>query len=131
MPEQEVKKRCTHIEFLDKNPKDLFSKMTEKFCGVVRLKDGTRDPRFFVNENKIKEFQNEIEKFAKQAKDSGNVDKFAKKALKVKSANILANITISSILLAICLPKLTFYLRKLITGSDAEPGLVTNASKAL
>ena len=29
-----------------------------------------------------------------------------------------------SILLAICLPKLTFYLRKLVTGSDAEPGLV-------
>lgn len=115
------------IEFLDKQPEELFSKLTEKFCGVSRLKNGVRDPRRFVNEKCIKEFQNEIEKFAKQAKESGNVDKFAQKALRVKSANIIANITISSILLAICLPKLTFYLRKLITGSDAEPGLIKNA----
>ena len=114
------------IEFLDKEPEELFSKLTEKFYGVSRLKNGVRDPRRFVNEKSIKEFQNEIEKFAKQAKESGNVDKFAQKALKVKSANIIANITISSILLAICLPKLTFYLRKLITGSDAEPGLIKN-----
>ena len=44
-----------------------------------------------------------------------------------KSGNIIANVVISSILLAICLPKLTFYLRKLVTGSDAEPGLIKNA----
>ncbi|MBQ7765185.1 hypothetical protein IJ384_07465 [bacterium] len=115
------------IEFLDNNPNEKFSKLAEEFCGVKRLKNGYRDPRVFIDENKIKSFQKEIEKFAKQAKESGNVDKFAQKALKVKSGNILANITISSILLAICLPKLTFYLRKLITGSDAEPGLVRNA----
>ena len=59
-----------------------------------------------------------------KAKKSNNIEKFAKKALCVKSANILANITLSSILLAICLPKLTFYLRKIVTGSDAEPGLI-------
>ena len=119
------------IEFLDNNPKTQFSILTEKYCGVERLENGTRDPRKFVNEKKIKEFQTEIEKFSKQAKESGNVDKFAKKALKVKSANILANITLSSILLAICLPKLTFYLRKLVTGSDAEPGLVKDSKNAL
>lgn len=119
------------IDFLDKNPKTQFSILTEKYCGVKRLENGIRDPRVFVNEKKIKEFQAEIEKFSKQAKESGNVDKFAKKALRVKSANIIANITLSSILLAICLPKLTFYLRKLITGSDAEPGLVKDNKKAL
>ena len=43
--------------------------------------------------------------------------------------NLVANIAISSILLAIGLPKLTFYLRKLITGSDAEPGLVQDGVK--
>jgi hypothetical protein len=115
------------IEFLDNNPLEKFSKLTEEFCGVKRLENGYRDPRVFVDEKKIKVFKNEIEKFVKQAKQSGDVDKFAKKALRVKSANILANITISSILLAVCLPKLTFYLRKLITGSDAEPGLVIKA----
>lgn len=112
------------IEFLDNKPQEKFTELTEKFCGVKRLKNGIRDPRTFVDEKKILEFKSEIEKFAKQAQESGNVEKFAKKALRVKSANILANIILSSILLAICLPKLTFYLRKLITGSDAEPGLV-------
>ena len=112
------------IEFLDKNPNSKFSKLTETFCGVKRLKNGSRDPRVFVNEKEILKFKNEIEKFKEQALKSNNVEKFAKKALYVKSFNILANITISSILLAIGLPKLTFYLRKLVTGNDAEPGLV-------
>ena len=119
------------IEFLDRYPNEKFSKLTEKFCGIARLENGARDPRCFVDEKKIINFQKEIENFTKQAEKSGNIEKFAKKALKVKSANILTNITISSILLAICLPKLTFYLRKLITGSDAEPGLVQNNKKSI
>ncbi len=112
------------IEFLDTKPDSTFSKLTEKYCGVKYLKNRIRDPREFVDEKKIKTFQAEIEKFAKQAKESVDVDKFAKKALKVKSANILANVGISSFLLAAALPKLTFVLRKKVTGSDAEPGLI-------
>ena len=112
------------IEFLDKNPDEKFSKFAEKFCGVKYLNNRTRDPRQFVNEKKIKAFQNEIEKFSKQAKESGNIEKYAKKALKVKSGNIVANVALSSFLLAVALPKITFILRKKITGSDAEPGLV-------
>ena len=114
------------IEFLDKKPDSQFAKLTQKYCGVKYLKNGVRDPREFVDESKISKFQQEIEKFAKQAKESGNIDKFAKKALKVKSANILANVGISSFLLAAALPKITFMLRKKVTGSDAEPGLVRN-----
>ncbi len=114
------------IEFLDKKPDSQFAKLTQKYCGVKYLKNGVRDPREFVDESKISKFQQEIEKFAKQAKESGNIDKFAKKALKVKSANILANVGISSFLLAAALPKVTFMLRKKVTGSDAEPGLVRN-----
>ena len=83
-----------------------------------------RDPRAFVNEDKILNLKKEIEKFAKQAKETGNVDSFAKKALRVKSGNILANVALSSFLLAVALPKATFILRKKVTGSDAEPGLV-------
>lgn len=120
----ELPKNDNIIEFIDRNPKSKFSKLTEQFCGVKRLKNGVRDPRFFVDEKKIIEFKNEIETFAKQSLESKDVDKYAKKALKIKSANILANIVLSSFLLAVCLPKLTFYLRKLITKSDAEPGLV-------
>ena len=114
------------IEFLDKNPNSQFAKLAEEFCGVKYLENKVRDPRAFVDEKKIADFQKEIESFAKQAKETGNIKKFGKKALYVKSGNILANVVISSILLAICLPKLTFYLRKLVTGSDAEPGLVKN-----
>ena len=115
------------IEFLDKNPNAKFSKLAEKFCGVKYLENGVRDPRRFVNEKEIEQFKKEIESFAKQAKNAKDPSKFARKALWVKSGNIVANVAISSILLAICLPKLTFYLRKLVTGSDAEPGLVKNA----
>ena len=114
------------IEFLDKNPNSQFAELAEEFCGVKYLENKVRDPRAFVDEKKIADFQKEIESFAKQAKETGNIKKFGKKALYVKSGNILANVVISSILLAICLPKLTFYLRKLVTGSDAEPGLVKN-----
>lgn len=112
------------IEFLDKNPKEKFSQFAEKFCGVKYLGNGVRDPRAFVNEDKINNLKNEIEKFAKLANKSGDIDKFAKKALMVKSGNILANVALSSFLLAIALPKATFILRKKITGSDAEPGLI-------
>ncbi len=112
------------VEFLDKNPEEKFSKLVSKYCGVNYLENGSRDPRSYVDEKKIKAFQKEIEKFAQQAKTSGDVDKFAKKALKVKSGNILANVAISSFLLAVALPKVTFMLRKKVTGSDAEPGLL-------
>ena len=112
------------IEFLDKNPNSKFAKLSEKYCGVRYLKNRVRDPRAFVDESRVQSFQKEIEKFAKQAAASGDVDKFAKKALVAKSANILANVGLSSFLLAVALPKLTFILRKKVTGSEAEPGLM-------
>lgn len=112
------------IEFLDNNPKSKFAKYAEKFCGVKYLDGGIRDPRAYVNEEKILNLKQEIENFARQAKDAGDVDSFAKKALRVKSGNIIANVALSSFLLAVALPKATFILRKKITGSDAEPGLV-------
>ena len=113
-----------YIEYLDKNPDSKISKLCEKYCGVKYLKNRVRDPREFVDEKKIGKFLDEMRKFSKAAAASGNVDKYAKKALKVKSANILANVGISSFLLAAVLPKVTFILRKKVTGSDAEPGLM-------
>lgn len=112
------------IEFLDRNPKSDFSKLCKKYCGVKYLKNNVRDPRVYIDEEKIKTFQEEIMKFSSEAKKEGNVDKFAKKALKIKSINIISNICISSFLLAAALPKITFILRKQFMGFDAEPGLV-------
>lgn len=111
------------IEYLDKNPDTKISKLCEKYCGVKYLKNRVRDPREYVDEKKIAGFLDEVRKFANDAKASQNVEKYAKKALRVKSANILANVGISSFLLAAVLPKVTFILRKKVTGSDAEPGL--------
>ena len=113
-----------YIEYLDKNPSSTISKLCEKYCGVKYLKNGVRDPRKYVDEKRIDLFLKELKNFAKQATESGNIEKYAKKALKVKCANILANVGISSLLLAAVLPNVTFLLRKKITGSDAEPGLM-------
>ena len=112
-----------YIEYLDKNPNSQVSKLCEKYCGVKYLKNGIRDPREYVDEKGIEKFLQEVKKFSQEAKASDNIEKYAKKALKVKSANILANVGISSLLLAVALPKVTFILRKKVTGSDAEPGL--------
>lgn len=114
------------IEFLDERPNEKFSELVGEFLNIKRLKNGARDPRKFVDEKKVADFKLELENFINQAKKSSNIENFAKKALRVKSFNILSNIIISSCLLAIGLPKLTFYLRKLITGSELEPGLVVD-----
>lgn len=112
------------IDFLDKNPDSKFAQFAEKYCGVKYLKNRIRDPRIYINEKKLMDFANELNNFKSAAQKSKNPVKFAKKALRVKSANILANIALSSFLLAFGLPKLTFVLRKLVTGSEAEPGLL-------
>ncbi len=112
------------FEYLDKKSDTKFSKLSEKYCGIKYLKNRIRDPREFVDEVRVMKFKEEIENFAKQARMSGDVEKYSRKALKVKSINILANVGISSFLLAAALPKLTFMLRKKVTGSDAEPGLI-------
>ena len=77
---------------MDKNPDTKISQLCEKYCGVKYLKNRVRDPREYVDEEKIGKFLNEVKKFANEAVASGDVDKYAQKALKVKSANILANV---------------------------------------
>ena len=114
------------IEFLDSKPNSQFSKLCEEYCDVKYLKNRIRDPREFVDKNKIINFMREVQKFSEEALKSKDIEKYAKKAIKVKSFNILLNLGISSALLAVALPKLIFFLRKKITGSDAEPGLIKN-----
>ena len=116
------------LDYIDNNPKSLFVKYANKFEKITMLNEEVRDPRAYINMKKLAEFRNDIEAFAKKAIGTSSgakmVDKFAKRAKVVKSVNILANVGLSSFLLAYCLPTAQFAFRKLVTGSDLEPGIV-------
>ena len=112
------------LDFLDTKPKSLFAKIVSKNGDVKYLKNGVRDPRCFVDTEKVFKLSTQMNEFATNARNSGDVKKYAKKALKAKSANIATNIAISSTLLAVALPQALFALRKTLFGSDVDPGLV-------
>ena len=112
------------LEFLDTKPKSLFSKIAANQGDVTYLENGVRDPRVYVDTEKVFKLSQKMDKFANDARLSGDVSKYAKKALKAKSANIIANIAISSTLLAVALPQAQFALRKALFKSDVDPGLV-------
>ncbi len=112
------------LDFVDNNPKSLFVKYAEKFEKIKLLKNGIRDPRAYVNIKKLAEFKKDIEEFSKNSLSSKSVKTFAKRAKGVKTFNILANVGLSSFLLAYCLPKAQFAFRRLVTGSELEPGIV-------
>ncbi|MCR5265450.1 MAG: hypothetical protein K6E29_02520 [Cyanobacteria bacterium RUI128] len=112
------------IDFIDNNPKSVFSKMAEKKGEVKFLKCGIRDPRRYVDTEKVFNLAEQMREFGESARKSGNVKKYARKALGAKSASILANIAISSSLLAIGLPQLQFAIRRTFFDSDVDPGLV-------
>lgn len=111
------------IDFIDSKPNSLFSKFAQKMKKVSYLKSGIRDPRKFVDINDLSDFKTEFESFIDSARASKNIEKFAKKAKYVKCANILANVGISSFLLAGVLPAATYKFIKLTTGSYSDPGL--------
>ena len=114
------------IDFIDNKPQALFSRFAQKTGKVSYLKSGYRDPRKFVDIKGLGKFRNEFENFIAKAKQSKNIENFARKAKFVKSANILANVGISSFLLAGVLPAATYKFIKLTTGSYSDPGLVQN-----
>ena len=111
------------MDFIDSKPNSLFSKFAQKMKKVSYLKSGIRDPRKFVDMNDLSDFKTEFESFIDSAKASKNIEKFAKRAKYVKCANILANVGISSFLLAGVLPAATYKFIKLTTGSYSDPGL--------
>lgn len=114
------------IDFIDSKPQALFSRFAQKTGKVSYLKSGYRDPRKFVDIKDLGKFRNEFENFIAKAKQSKNIENFARKAKFVKSANILANVGISSFLLAGVLPAVTYKFIKFTTGSYSDPGLVQN-----
>lgn len=118
------------LEFIDNNPKSLFAKITNMTGDVQYLKTAKddsrliRDPRCYVDTKKVFELAEKMRSFGEGARKSGNVAKYAKKALGAKSASIFTNIAVSSSLLAFALPQAQFALRKLLFKSDVDPGLV-------
>ena len=113
------------FEFIDNiaNKDCAFIKYADKFGKIKMLKSGIRDPREYVDVKKLCEFRDNIEKFAQNLKKSKDVKMFIRNAKISKTANILTNVGLSSFLLAYVLPKCQFAFRKMITGSDLEPGL--------
>ena len=112
------------IDFIDKNPKSIFSKIAAQQGEVKFLKSGIRDPRCYVDTEKVFNLSQKMKEFGSNARLSGDVKKYAKKALGAKTASIFANIAISSTLLAVGLPQLQFAVRKMFFNSDVDPGLV-------
>lgn len=111
------------LSFIDENPNSIFSQLAEKSGIINRLKNGVRNPEKFVDIDNLKNFSENLSTYTKNLLNANNPNKIAKLAMKAKSFNILANIAISSSLLAIALPKAQFIFRKLITGSNLEPGI--------
>lgn len=122
------------LKFVDENPDALFTKYAAKFEKIKLLKCGVRDPRAYVDVNELSKFKKSIEEFEGKALSIAGkntdaltlektVQKFAKKAKVVKSLNILANVGLSSFLLAYCLPKVQYIFREWYTGSKLEPGI--------
>ena len=111
------------FEFLDTKQDSLFVKYAKQCKKVSYLENGVRDPRKYVDIEKVKNFRNEFARFVEQAKNSKNIDSFVKKAKYIKYANILSNIGICSALLAFVLPLLQYQFNKLVTGSYSDPGL--------
>ena len=113
----------TMLDFVDNNPASIFAQQAKNLKIVEFLDNTVRDPRKFVDIEKLKNLKESIEEFASDAVKSGSVEKFAKNALRAKSFNTILNIATSSVLLALVLPKVQFLFRKLITGSDVDPAI--------
>jgi len=112
------------LQFIDNNPNNVFVKIANELKQIKLLENGIRDPRNYIDIKELANLKDDIAKFAQKARlDVNNLEKFAQKAKMAKSLNILINIVLSSFLLAIALPKAQFAFRKLVTGSDLEPGL--------
>lgn len=119
----EVKTEKELLDFVDKNPDSLFVKYANKYKKLFILENGVRDPRRYADLKDLKSFRDNIEEISQNAIKSGNITKFMKKAKRLKAVNILANVGISSFLLAYALPKFQFAFRKKFLKMELEPGI--------
>ncbi len=111
------------INFIDSNINSAFVKQAQNLGLVSILKENVRDPRKFVQIDKVANLKSAIEQFASDALKSNDFEGFVKRAVKAKSFNILTNVALSSFLLAGVLPKIQFWFRKKLTNSNIDPGV--------
>ena len=116
------------LDFVDNNPDSLFVKYANKYKKVSMLENGVRDPRKYVDVKDLLAFRDSISEVSSNAFKSGDVVKFMKKAKTLKGINILANVGISSFLLAYGLPKAQFAFRKQFLKMEFEPGIADDKS---
>ncbi len=125
MPKSVNKKEL--LEFIDNNPNSIFSKSAQRLKIVSYLTDDgkefVRDPRKYVDLGRLEKLYNDFKSYIDKSVKSGNIERFAKKAKAVKCGNIIANVGISSFLLAVMLPKAQYQFNKFLTGSYSDPGL--------
>ena len=129
------------LEFIDnpENNKTLFVQYAEKLEKIKLISDGSngkiRDLRFFIEETKLADLRNNMKSFAdevKRAESSGlqgakiekSIKNILRKSKALKMFNILANVGISSYLLACALPNMQYALRRRFLGTEFEPGLI-------
>ncbi len=118
------------LDFIDNNPKSMLAKYAKKNRIVKFLDNGVRDPREFVDTKKLFSLSEDMRNFASQAdRTKSGIRKYANKAIKAKTFNIAANVAISSVLLAVALPQAQFALRRLISGTNVDPGLIASGKK--
>ncbi len=114
------------LSFIDLNPDSVITKLAVKTKLIKMYNSTTRDPRKYVNIKDLNEFIKNIKDFSESAIKSKGIEEFAKRAKMAKCVNIIANVALSSFLLAYCLPKVQFIIRKMVIKSKLEPGLVQN-----
>ena len=105
------------VSYMKMYPEFVFGTGYEKFSQELR-----------TNWKNAKE-SGVTQKLAQKAGQNSDIIKFANKSLRLRSLTILANIGLSSFLLAYCLPKAQFIFREWFTGSKLEPGLIESPQK--
>lgn len=115
------------LDFIDNNPNSLLNKYAKQNKIVKFLPNKVRDPREYVDTKELFKLSESMKAFSEDFKLSGgkNLKKYANKAIKAKSFNVLANIAISCTLLAVGMPQAQYLLRRMISDSDVEPGLLS------
>ena len=121
------------IEFTKKTlPSDGTDKL---FIGCVLILFSKSSSRYYATREELLSIvkaakENGMKQtLIKKAGQNADIIKFANKSLKLRSLTILANIGLSSFLLAYCLPKAQFIFREWFTGSKLEPGLIESQQK--
>ena len=137
------------LNFIDnkENCETLFVKFAKKLDKIKTFENGVRDPRAYVDEQKLGELRDNMENFLNDSKKIREkaltkmkniqlsadkieeavfkyVKKFAMKARVAKTCNIVSNVALSSYLLACVLPDAQYLIREKDRGMKRKTDLL-------